>query len=51
MCRRMILGWMTVYETASVGADIPIFGLIVWTALVAMIGTLIFVPQFRYQFD
>ncbi len=43
--------WGDCVETASVGADIPIFGLIVWTALVAMIGTLIFVPQFRYQFD
>jgi hypothetical protein len=43
--------WGDCIETASVGADIPIFGLIVWTALVAMIGTLIFVPQFRYQFD
>ena len=39
------------YETASVAAEVPVFNLIVWTALVGMIGTLIFVPKFRYQFD
>ena len=44
-------GNMECIEYASTAADIPIFGLIVWTALVAMIGTLIFVPKFRYQFD
>ena len=38
-------------ETASGLSNVPIFGLIIWTLLIAMNASLILVPQFRYQFD
>ena len=38
-------------EEASGLGDVPILGLIIWTLLIAMNATMIFVPQFRYQFE
>ena len=38
-------------ETASGLSDVPILGLIIWTLMIAMNATMIFVPQFRYQFE
>jgi hypothetical protein len=38
-------------EKASGLGDVPILELIIWTLLIAMNATMIFVPQFRYQFE
>lgn len=37
------------YESSM--GNVPIFGLIIWTLLIAMNVSMLAVPQFRYQFD
>jgi hypothetical protein len=37
-------------ETTSTLSEIPIFGLIIWTLLVAMNLSMLFVPKLRYQY-
>jgi len=42
-------GWEQCVEWGS--APFPVFDVILWTGMTAMLATLIFVPKFRYQFD
>ena len=44
-------GWEECAEYESSLASVPILGLIIWTLMIAMNATMIFVPQFRYQFE
>ena len=43
--------WGECLEYESSMGSVPILGLIIWTLLIAMNATMLFVPQFRYQFD